>query len=71
MLGGGSKAILLCYEQLITWPILHSMMHKPDILVGTGNGWWTEGTSIVAIQRANAIAWAKLFAVPLVLSFNT
>lgn len=71
MIGQQRTAILLCYEQLITWPILHSMMHRPDILVATGNGWWTEGTSIVGIQRANAIAWAKLFDLPLVLSFNT
>ncbi|WP_028755130.1 conjugal transfer protein TraB [Rhizobium leucaenae] len=62
---------LICYEQLIVWPILQSMFHDPDFIVAVGNGWWTSGTSIVAIQRANAIAWAKLFAKPLVLAFNT
>ncbi|WP_064710658.1 conjugal transfer protein TraB [Rhizobium bangladeshense] len=62
---------LICYEQLIVWPILQSMLHDPDFVVAIGNGWWTQGTSIVAIQRASTIAWAKLFAKPLVLSFNT
>ena len=64
-------APLICYEQLIVWPVLQSMLHDPDVIVAVGNGWWTEGTSIVAIQRASAKAWARLFAKPLVLSFNT
>ena len=63
-------APLICYEQLIVWPILQSMAHAPDLVVAVGNGWWTEGSSIVGIQRANATAWAALFAKPLVLSFN-
>ncbi|MCG5486323.1 MAG: conjugal transfer protein TraB [Sinorhizobium meliloti] len=64
-------APLICYEQLVIWPVLQSMLHDPDLILAVGNGWWTKGTSIVAIQRASAVAWAKLFAKPLVLSFNT
>lgn len=64
-------APLICYEQLIVWPVLQSMLHNPDIIVAVGNGWWTAGTSIVAIQKASAVAWAKLFDKPLVFSFNT
>lgn len=64
-------APLICYEQLIVWPILQSILGDPDIILAVGNGWWTTGTSIVAIQRASAIAWATLFAKPLVLSFNS
>lgn len=63
-------APLICYEQLILWPILHSMLQAPDIIVATGNGWWTAGTSIVAIQNASVIAWAKLFGLPVVAAFN-
>ncbi|MEO5326379.1 conjugal transfer protein TraB [Mesorhizobium sp. CC13] len=69
--GSTRIAPLICYEQLIVWPVLQSMLGGPDIIVAVGNGWWTAGTSIVAIQRASAVAWAKLFAKPLVLSFNT
>ncbi|SSC72091.1 unnamed protein product [Ciceribacter sp. T2.26MG-112.2] len=61
----------ICYEQLIVWPVLQSMLQEPDFIVAVGNGWWTKGTSIVAIQRASTQAWARLFAKPLVLSFNT
>lgn len=63
-------APLICYEQLILWPILQSMLQAPDIIVATGNGWWTSGTSIIAIQQASAVAWSRLFAVPIVTAFN-
>jgi hypothetical protein len=62
---------LICYEQLIVWPVLQSMFFDPDVIVAVGNGWWAAGTSIVAVQRASATAWARLFSKPLVLSFNT
>ncbi len=70
-IGDHKVALLICYEQLIVWPVLQSMLHDPGFIVAVGNGWWTSGTSIVAIQRASATAWAKLFAKPLVLAFNT
>ncbi|MBB3289179.1 apolipoprotein N-acyltransferase [Rhizobium sp. BK347] len=70
-LGSARGAPLICYEQLIVWPVLQSMLDDPDLIIAVGNGWWTRGTSIVAIQHASAIAWAKLFAKPLVFSFNT
>lgn len=63
-------APLICYEQLILWPILQSMLQAPDIIVATGNGWWTSGTSIIAIQQASAVAWSQLFGVPIVMAFN-
>ncbi|MDM9621924.1 conjugal transfer protein TraB [Rhizobium sp. AC44/96] len=66
-----SIAPLICYEQLIVWPILQSMLHDPDVVIAVGNGWWTAGTSIVDIQRASTLAWARLFDKPLVTSFNS
>lgn len=67
---GSRAAPLICYEQLIVWPVLQSMLHDPDVIVAVGNGWWTKGTSIVAIQRASTQAWARLFDKPVILSFN-
>lgn len=69
--GNQSVAPLICYEQLLVWPILQSAFHRPNAIVAVGNGWWTAGTSIIAIQRANSEAWARLFGLPLVISFNT
>ncbi|MGV1793638.1 conjugal transfer protein TraB [Rhizobium sp. A37_96] len=69
-LAGTRIAPLICYEQLLIWPVLHSMLYTPDVIVATGNGWWTSGTPIVAIQKASAAAWARLFDLPLVTAFN-
>jgi hypothetical protein len=63
-------APLICYEQLIIWPVIQSMLFAPDALVATGNAWWTGDTNIVAIQRSSAQAWASLFGLPLVMAFN-
>ncbi|MGE8106838.1 conjugal transfer protein TraB [Allorhizobium sp. NPDC080224] len=70
-LDGIRIAPLICYEQLILWPVVQSMLQSPGIIVATGNGWWTKGTSIVAIQQASTVAWAKLFDLPVVMAFNT
>lgn len=67
---GLKVAPLICYEQLIIWPVLQSMVHRPDVVVATGNAWWTGNTNIVAIQRSSAQAWASLFGLPLVTAFN-
>jgi hypothetical protein len=62
---------LICYEQLLVWPVLQSMLYSPDVVVAIGNDWWTAGSSILAIQTAGSQAWARLFGLPLVLAFNT
>ena len=67
---GLKVAPLICYEQLIIWPVIQSMLHAPDVIVATGNAWWTGDTNIVAIQRSSAQAWASLFGLPLVMAFN-
>ncbi|SCX34725.1 conjugal transfer protein TraB [Agrobacterium rosae] len=68
---GQMVAVLICYEQLLLWPVLQSILHSPTVIVAPGNGWWTAGTSIAAIQTASVIAWAKLFGLPVVTAFNT
>lgn len=67
---GRRVAPLICYEQLLVWPVLQSLFYAPDVIVATGNDWWTTGTGIIAIQRASTLAWARLFDLPLVMAFN-
>ena len=67
---GRSIAPLICYEQLIVWPILQSILFGPDAIVATGNGWWTGDTNIVPIQKVSAKAWASLFGTHLVMATN-
>ena len=68
--GTAKVAPLICYEQLLVWPLLQSAFHRPEAIVAVGNGWWTAGTSIIDIQQASSEAWARLFDLPLVISFN-
>lgn len=63
-------ASLICYEQLLVWPVLVSMTHRPDVLVAAANGWWSKGTSVPLIQRQAVQAWGRLFHVPVVYAAN-
>jgi len=63
-------ALLICYEQLLVWPIIQSAAHDPDIVIGIANDWWAAETSIPAIQLAKMQAWARLFEMDIVTGFN-
>ncbi len=67
----GQRAVpLICYELLLVWPVLQSMMYEPEMIIASGNGWWTGGSNIVSILKASGEAWASLFDIPLVMAFN-
>lgn len=63
-------ATLICYEQLLIWPVLQSAFGSPTLLIAPANGWWATGTDILPIQIAATTAWARLFDLPLVLAVN-
>lgn len=63
-------AILICYEQLIVWPVITSMLHKTDVLVGIANDYWAVGTTIPKFQRSAVQSWARLFGISYVLAVN-
>ena len=68
---GQRVAVLICYEQILTYPILASMLQRPNILVGISNAFWFTGTPIPRYQ-ANAVrAWARLLGVPYLLAVNS
>ena len=69
-LGSHTVAPLICHEQLLVWPVLHSILAGADMIVATGNVWWAGETNVIDIQRATIQAWAALFDLPLVTSFN-
>jgi len=68
--GDRRVAPLVCYEQLLVWPVLEAMLHEPDIIVAAGNGWWTTGTDVIGIQKNVVSSWARLFGLPIVFAFN-
>lgn len=69
-IAGRRIASLICYEQLLVWPVLQSALHRPDAVVAIANAWWATETSVPAIQIASLKAWSRLFGLPLVTSFN-
>ena len=64
-------AVLVCYEQLLTFPILTSLLEHPVVIVGISNTFWVDRTTI-PVYEANAVrSWAKLFRLPYLLATNS
>lgn len=69
--GGQRAAILICYEQLLTWPMLRSAVEKPTVLIATSNEAWTASTIVPRIQHTCVRAWARLFGLPVISAINS
>jgi len=67
---GQRVALLVCYEQLLTWPILASALEHPTLIVGLANDNWARGTPIAAAQQAAVAAWARLLHLPKIMVVN-
>jgi len=64
-------AVLICYEQMITWPILVSMLQRPTVIVGISNTFWVAHTSIPRYQSSALRGWARLFRLPYFSAVNS
>ena len=64
-------AVLICYEQILTWPILASVPQHPTVIIGISNSFWFAGTPIPRYQASALRAWAKLFGLPSLLAMNS
>jgi hypothetical protein len=64
-------AVLICYEQMLTFPILASMLQHPTVIVGISNTFWVDGTTIPRYQATGLRGWARLFGVPYFLAVNS
>jgi apolipoprotein N-acyltransferase len=70
-LAGRSTALIICYEQMIAWPILTSFLERPSLMVAISNNFWVAGTRIPEIEHNTMQAWAKLFHVPVLFAANS
>lgn len=68
---GHRAAVLICYEQLLVWPMLQSALKRPTLLIAIANERWTRHTSIPHAQQLCVRAWSRLFALPVVSSTNS
>ena len=64
-------AIIICYEQLIPWPVLSSFVERPSIVIAIANNVWVSGTPIPRVQQKTMRAWARLFHVPIIFAANS
>lgn len=68
-IGEAKAGVLICYESLLVWPVIHSAV-QADFLISVGNFWWAKDTSIPKIQSSALLAWSALFDLPLVSAAN-
>ncbi len=69
-IGGSRIAILVCYEQFLTWPTLQSLLSRPTVLLGLANLYWARHTRIPRVQSDLLRVWGRLFRVPIVSVVN-
>ncbi|MCG9024498.1 nitrilase-related carbon-nitrogen hydrolase [Laribacter hongkongensis] len=70
LVAGRRVAYAICYEQLLTFPLLVSMAYRPDVIVGAANDWWARSTSIPTIQGQALDVWGRLFGLPVIRATN-
>jgi apolipoprotein N-acyltransferase len=64
-------AVLICYEEMLTFPVLGSMLQHPTVIIGISNSFWFNETTIPAYQAAALRGWARLFRLPLFMAVNS
>jgi hypothetical protein len=63
-------AILICFEQLLVWPTLHSLAEQPNVILGLTNANWTKRTPVPTVQESATKAWSRLFVIPAITATN-
>lgn len=61
---------VICYEQLLVWPVLFSAAAGAEMLIAPSNIWFGVGTSLPSIQRDATTSWARLFGMPVIFAGN-
>lgn len=69
-IGKRRAAPLICYEQLLVWPVITSLLQGPDILLAPANDYWAAGTLIPAHQITSMESWSRLFRLPYLAATN-
>jgi hypothetical protein len=64
-------AVLICYEEMLTFPVLASILRDPTVMVGISNSFWFDDTTIPRYQATAMSSWARLFRLPLFMAVNS
>lgn len=61
---------LFCYEELLPWVMISTLASSsPDGIISVVNAWWADPAAR-RIQRNHALAWSRIFNLPLVRAVN-
>jgi len=67
----GRIGILICYEQLLVWPVLRSAAEAPTLLIAVSNSVVICHSVVPSVQKVCSEAWARLFGYPVVIAANS
>lgn len=67
---GQTIGVLICYEQLVVFPILTTLLEQPDVILAPANAWWVTTPAIPAMQENIMESWSRLFGIPIVTAIN-
>ncbi len=73
---GPPAAVLVCYEQLLVWPVAEAFLGstRPRVLIGVSDHWWVEPGTLDATEarmQARVLrAWGRLYGVLVIFADN-
>lgn len=65
----GNAAYLMCYEELLAWPLMFQAVHHPKLLLSAANQWFAEGW-LLRPQERSVMIQARLWGLPLLRAVN-
>jgi len=59
-LQGRRVALLVCFEQFVSWPALQSALEGAEVVLAPANLWFANGTNLNAVREVTLRTWASL-----------
>jgi hypothetical protein len=67
---GQRVCILICYEALLVWPVLSSLLDRPTLFCVVANDRWVDRTPIPRYRKGVLKGWSLLFGIPFLEASN-
>ena len=67
---GRRAAMLVCFEQFVSWPAFQTALDDPDVVLAPANLWFADGTNLNGVREVTLWSWAALMGWPVVEAIN-